>query len=113
MENVITVNGVRYVKEATIGEKPWVIVRSDRAGVFFGRLDKKEKDSVVLLDSRRLWYWSGAASLSELAKSGVKRPSECKFPVSIDRHEVFDVIEILPTTEAAKKSIDGVEIWEA
>ena len=36
----------------------------------------KDGDEVELKNCRRIWYWNGAASLSELALSGVKR-DEC------------------------------------
>ena len=49
-----------------------VIIRADRAGVFYGTIIRKDKDEVELKDCRRIWYWNGAASLSELALSGVK-----------------------------------------
>ena len=50
-----------------------VIIRADRAGVFYGTIVRKDGNEVELKDCRRLWYWNGAASLSELALSGVKR----------------------------------------
>lgn len=65
-----------------------------------------------LKDSRRLWYWSGAASLSQLAVEGTKKPSECKFPVAMPEQEVSDVLEIIPMTPAAIKSLKEVPVWE-
>lgn len=88
------------------------IVRADGAGVFFGEVTKHVGDTVTMKDARRLWYWSGASSLSELAQYGVARPKECKFPCAVDEVEVFHVLEILSVTDAAGKSIDGVEEWK-
>lgn len=51
-----------------IGKK--VIVRGDRSGVFFGTLRERNGQEVVLADCRRLWYWDGAASISQLAVDG-------------------------------------------
>lgn len=45
-----------------IGKK--VIIRADRAGVFFGTLKEKNGSEVTLTDCRRLWCWYGAASIS-------------------------------------------------
>lgn len=91
----------------------YVIVRTQNAGVFAGTLDKRYKNAkVVLKDARRLWYWKGASSLSQLAMEGVKCPSECKFPCPVDRVELFQVIEILDVTEKAKASIAGVPVWQ-
>ena len=65
------------------GSGPYVIVRTQSAGVFAGNLKSRDGKEVVLTDARRLWYWAGAASLSQLAVSGTSRPGDfCKFPVS-------------------------------
>jgi hypothetical protein len=62
--------------------------------------------------ARRLWSWSGAASLSQLATDGTSNPNGCKFPCEVDRVELLEVIEILDVTEIAKKSISEVAIWK-
>lgn len=87
------------------------IVRTYSAGVFFGKIESRNGKEVVMTDARRLWYWSGAASLSQLAMEGVKNPTECKFPCAVDRVELLQAIEILDVTEVAKQSIDGVPVW--
>lgn len=61
---------------------------------------------------RRLWYWEGAASLSQLALEGVKKPHDCKFTVTLPELTVLDAIELIPCTEAACKNIDGVPVWK-
>lgn len=88
------------------------IVRANGAGVFFGEVVEKNGDTVTMRNARRLWYWSGAASLSELAQYGVARPNECKFPCAVDEVEVFNVLEILSVTEEAGESIDEVKEWK-
>jgi hypothetical protein len=116
----VTLNGVAYVKKGSQKENAeqfdgmkFVIVRTYSAGVFAGYLEKKEGKEVVMRNVRRLWYWSGAASLSQLAVDGTNKPKECKFPVAVDRIELTEAIEILDVTKIAKKSIDGVAVWEA
>lgn len=89
------------------------IVRSYSAGVFFGEIEKREGTEVTMTNARRLWYWSGAASLSQLAMEGVKNPTQCKFPIAVNRVTLTNVIEILDTTPAACKSIDAVPIWQS
>lgn len=88
------------------------IVRANGAGVFFGEIVEKNGDTVTMKNARRLWYWSGASSLSELAQHGVARPNECKFPCTVDEVEVFNVLEILSVTEEAGRSIDEVKEWK-
>lgn len=89
-----------------------VIIRADRAGVFYGTLIRKEGDEVELRDCRRIWYWNGAASLSELALSGVKRDDN-KFSVTVESIVILGVIEIIPCTEEAIKNIESVPVWRA
>ena len=94
------------------GTGKYVIVRTYSAGVFAGTLESKKGQEVVLRDARRLWYWSGAASLSQLAVSGTSKPEQCKFPVSVPRVELLQAIEILDVTPEAKKSIKEVPVWK-
>lgn len=89
------------------------IVRTYSAGVFFADVESRKGKEAVLRNARRLWYWSGAASLSQLAIDGTKNPGQCKFPEAVDRIEVTEAIEILDTTEAARKSLDAVPVWRA
>jgi len=88
-----------------------VIARTYSAGVFAGTLKSRDGKEAVLTDARRIWYWSGAASLSELATKGTSNPGGCKFPVPVAEVLLTEVIEIIPTTETARKSIDEVPTW--
>lgn len=94
-------------------EKKYVIVRTYSAGVFAGYLECRKGREVVMTKARRLWYWKGAASLSQMAMEGVKCPDECKFPCEVERVELLEAIEILDVTEAARISIASVKIWKA
>lgn len=89
----------------------YVIVRTDSAGCFAGFLKERDGKYAVLCDARRLWYWDGASSLSELAVRGTSRPEKCKFPVAVPSVTLTEVIEILDVTEEARKSIEGVKEW--
>lgn len=93
-------------------EKDYVIVRTYSAGVFAGSFKSKEKDEVVLTDARRIWYWDGAASLSQLAVEGTKNPGNCKFPCPVPEVILLGVVEILAVTKAAEKSIKEVPVWK-
>ena len=89
-----------------------VIVRGYRSGVFFGTLTKKDGREVELENCRRLWYWGGAASISQLATDGTVRPNNCQFVVTVSRIAILDAIEIIPCTEKAIESIEGVKEWK-
>ena len=93
-----------------IGKK--VIVRGDRSGVFFGTLAEKEGAEVKLNNCRRLWYWDGAASISQLAVDGTTRPTNCKFTVTVDEIIITDAIEIIACTEKAADKIEKVAEWK-
>lgn len=88
------------------------IIRGDHSGVFFGEIAERSGQEVTIRNCRRLWYWEGAASLSQLASEGVKAPRNCKFTVTVDELIVLDAIELIPCTEEACASIDGVKAWK-
>lgn len=89
----------------------YVIVRTYSAGVFAGELESRNGQEVVLKNARRIWYWDGAATLSELAMHGTSKPQNCRFPCEVDRVELLQAIEILDVTENAQKIIKGVTVW--
>jgi hypothetical protein len=109
---VVYFQGVIVAKKAVkkIKRSP-VIVRTYSAGVFYGEIVSRKGQEVVMQNARRLWYWDGAASLSELAQRGTSKPENCKFPVCVDRVELLQVIEVLSTTVSAQISIEGVPVW--
>jgi hypothetical protein len=96
----------------TKSKERYVMVRTFSAGVFAGTLVSRKGQEVVLKDARRIWYWDGAASLSQLAMEGTSKPENCKFPCEVDRVELFETIEIIDVTEKAKKSIASVVVWK-
>lgn len=95
-----------------IGKK--CVIRTNRAGVFFATLAEYDDTTrtATLKDCRRLWYWSGAASLSQIAVEGVKNPDACKFTIIVPEMQVMEVIEIIPATEVAIKNIERVVTWK-
>lgn len=101
----------------TPGETPapirHVVVRGDRSGAFAGEFVSQIGREVELKNARRLWYWSGAASLSELTQRGVSKPSECKFPAPVGRIKILDVIEVIDMTKEAVISLSKVSPWTA
>ena len=95
-----------------IGDLKVWMVRTYSAGVFLGTLKSREGKEVVLTDARRMWYWDGAASLSQLATEGTSKPKTCKFPVAVSEVLLTEAIEIIPATEAAIASIAAVKVWK-
>jgi hypothetical protein len=120
-KNTITIDGKEYILKSSIKTQstkakpmknmPYVIIRTYSAGVFAGYLEKRVGKEAKIQLARRLWYWKGANSLSELAVKGVKFPAECKFSKPVNT-EVTEVIEVLEVSEIAKQSIALVKEWE-
>ena len=93
--------------------KDYYIIRCEKAGVFFGHIKERNGDEAVLTDVRRIWYWEGAATLSQMAMEGVKKPEACRFTVTVPEMTVLGVIELIPCTDEAVQSILGVPEWRA
>ena len=89
----------------------YCIVRTESAGVFAGYIKDRHNNEVVLVDAIRIWYWEGAASLSQMAVEGVKTPENCKFAVPVPEVILFGVVEIIKVTADAKACIEGVPSW--
>ena len=112
--NVISIDGVEFIRKDSIPSgKPsdYKIVRTLSAGVFAGYVESRNGQEVVMRQARPIWYWEGAASLSQLATDGTSKPTKCKFPVKVDRVELLQAVEILDVTTRAKKSIEEVPVW--
>ena len=90
----------------------YIICRTYSAGVFAGTLVARKGKEVELKNARRLWYWDGAASLSQLSVDGVARPGNCKFPCEVPYVVLTEAIELLPVSRQARESIASVTIWK-
>ena len=99
----ITVNGVNYVKEQDTNELQYVIIRTYSAGVHAGYLKEKNGLECTLVNARRIYFWDGAATLSQLAIEGTSKPDKCKFPCKVDKIHL-QWIEIIDCTDKAKDS---------
>ncbi len=121
--NEVEVNGVKYVRKGSEYQKAksvdgmkYCIIRSYGAGVFAGYVKEQKADingvNVTLINSRRIWYWSGACSLSQIAVEGSKTINDCKIAMVVPEQFVANVIEIIPISEKAKNNIQGASIWK-
>ena len=113
----LMVNDVKYVRAGSQEAKshdgmPYKIVRTYSAGVFAGYIEKRDGKEVSMVDARRVWYWTGAASLSQLAIDGSKDISNCKIAMPV-KVLLTEAIEILDCTEEAQEIIEGAKEWKA
>ena len=90
----------------------YFIVRCGRAGVFFGQIKERNEHEVTMTNVRKMWYWDGACAVEELATNGTKKPDVCKFTITIPEMVIADPIQIIPCTDRAIESINGVKVWK-
>ena len=86
-----------------LGEK--VIIRTYSAGVWFGILEQKMRNELILKDARRMYKWwaQQSISLSGVAKYGIKQ-DKSRITPAVER-VWLEAIEILTLTPEAIKSI--------
>jgi hypothetical protein len=120
-EEELTIEGVVYVPKDSVNKEvvnteglKMCMIRTYSAGVHYGYL-AEEKDvpngiKVKLLNSRRIWSWAGAASLSQLAMEGTSKPESCKIPCKVNEITLM-AIEIIPMTSKAVESLNNVKVW--
>ena len=90
----------------------YCMVRTYSAGVFAGTVAARNGKEVYLTEARRIWYWEGAASLSQLATQGTSKPAACKFPGPVAEVLLTEAIEIIPISDKARESIASVPVWQ-
>lgn len=90
-----------------VGEK--CIIRTYSAGVFFGELASRSGQEALLKNSRRIWNWSGAFTLSAVSQKGV---GSAKMSQVEPEKMVAEVIEVIPCTEEAISNLEGIKTHE-
>lgn len=83
----------------------YVVVRTYSAGVHVGELIKRIGKEVTLANARRIWSWSGANTLHEIACRGVGVGSKVSEPVPMI--ELPEAIEVLQCTADGAKALRG------
>lgn len=88
-----------------IGKK--VIIRTYSAGVWFGTLEQKDGNEVIIKNARRMWRW--------WAKKGISLSSVSVHGVNDDKSKIaepieavwLEAIEIIPCADSAIKNIES------
>ena len=110
----MTINGKVYLEKSDTNpniELDKYIIRTYSAGVFFGEIEKLEGSFGIFKNVRRIWYWDGANSLSDLATIGTVEPNKCKFSCTVEQEILTNVIELIKCTPESIESINGVNEW--
>ena len=103
-----SVNTENKLQHPMIGKK--VIIRTYSAGVWFGLLEQKEKNEVILKDARRMYQWfcKESISLSAVAIYGINQD---KSKICIAVPVVWlEAIEILPCSDESINSLETAPI---
>ena len=120
MEDQIEINGVMYEPVKKLAEKieglTPVLIRSAESGVHFGLLKREEFTQsgkvVWLTNSRRVHYWSGAASLSQMAVDGIGNPEKSRVSVVVKEIEIVNVIETIKLSDRAFQNLKNQPEWK-
>ena len=102
----------RYEECAKIlADVPTVIIRTRDAGVHFGKLTfianaQHGTLRVVLANARRIWNWSGANTLNEIALRGI---TEGKVSEPVAHNVIPQVIEVILCTPESEKRLNKVK----
>jgi hypothetical protein len=90
----------------------YCIIRTYAAGVHVGyikQIDLKNL-TIELTDSRRIWYWEGAFTLSAVANDGIK---DGKLSAKTEKIIITQLVEIIPCSDKAKKQLENMSIYNA
>lgn len=86
------------------------IVRSDRAGVFFGNIKENKGSSVVMTNVRKIYYWEGANAVEQISQHGVSDKS--LLTVLVPEMEIASPIQIIPCSDTAEKNLKAQKEWK-
>ena len=89
----------------------FVLVRTESAGVHVGLEGSRDGDVIVLNQSRRIHYWEGACSCSEIAINGIKDLAKSRIAIILPKITLRGWIEIIPMTKKAAQNVMEAEVW--
>jgi hypothetical protein len=84
-----------------------VLIRTYSAGVHFGTMQSRNGREVTLTNARRIWSWTGANTLSEIALRGVGSGS--KVSDAVPSITLTEAIEIVPLSPDAIANLGGAK----
>jgi hypothetical protein len=118
--NTIKIDDIEYVRIDSINKLSdpvdglrYAVVRTYSAGVHIGYVKEFggiHPQQATLIKSRRLHYWSGACSLSQVAMDGVS--SESRIAVEVPEITLTDVIELIPCSKKATEFFQTAKEWK-
>lgn len=89
-----------------------VMVRTYSAGVHFGTLFSKEGKEVVLKNAHRVYSWTNACTLSQLAIEGSGKSNiDNKISMAVPEILLTEAIEVIPMLSETFKALTSF-IWK-
>jgi ferredoxin-fold anticodon binding domain-containing protein len=83
----------------------YCIIRTYSAGVHVGYVEACEETRIVLSESRRIWSWAGAFTLSEIAVNGLNY-MESRIAIEVPRILLTEAIETIEVSNQSRETID-------
>lgn len=112
----MNINGKRYIEVSELNKddqsRVCSIVRTYSAGLFIGYVGEINGMQNTIYNSRRIYYWAGALSASELAVNVTTDIEKWKICVVVPEVTLLQCIEIIPCNKAAADIIMGAESWK-
>ena len=114
----IKIDDIKYIREDSLKKGPdeldgktYCIIRSKDAGVVCGYVDYDNTNSttVEVYQGRQMWRWDSAFVLLDMAESGVRTESKCKFSEPQRKQKVFSACQLIECTEKAAVSMRAVK----
>jgi hypothetical protein len=107
MKDKITIDGVTYQRVVKLSGRS--VIRCRNAGVHVGTVKSRDAHTLILEDANRIWRWSGANTLSEVAMQGVNRSEATRIATMVPEIELTssDVCEVIPVAD----TVDLSEVW--
>ncbi len=119
MGKTINIDGIEYIEKSTSPELSadgFVLIRSYTSGVHFGVIERQRDTlqglEVILKNARRIHYWEGAASLSQVAMEGILAgPS--RVAMMLPSITIQNVIEIIPLSAEGFHNLSNQPVWKS
>lgn len=90
----------------------YCLVCGQNSGIYVGEVAEHNGEKMLLKNARRIYCWSGAATVVQIAAEGVKNPGKTKFTMRVGEIGLFDVVSVMPCTEKAQKAIEELNEWK-
>lgn len=112
--NNVNVTEEKIVDSEGIEMSNFVLVRTESAGVHVGIVkDYNDETGVITLtQSRRIHYWKGACSCTEIALNGIADTADSRIALILPIIKLRGWIEIIPMTKKAAKCLMEAPTWE-